>query len=391
MNVYAVISEFNPFHNGHGYLVSAVKESDPDAAVVAVMSGSFVQRGEVAIIDKYARAEAAVRCGVDLVLELPAPWCFSGAEFFALGGVSVANGIGVVDKLIFGSESGDVDELKLAADRILSEPFVNECKRLREADKRSNAAEIRSAAYASLFGVTKIFCGSNNLLALEYIHALNKIGSHIDIKTIKRVGADFNSHELSGICSASAIRSGIKRGLENFENFMPEASAEILRREIGAGRLYDLSQLEKAIYARFLMDEPETLSEYMEVDEGIAYRLCSAAFDSYSLRAFIDEAKNKRFSESRIRRAILSCLLRVHMGDAEKPPLFTSVLAANQSGRTVLAMMRKKAEIEVLVKYSDEKKLSESAKLQYHLHRKAERVADLCCIGKPRRVGAVMI
>ena len=391
MNIYAVISEFNPFHNGHAHLCGELKRRDPDAAIVAVMSGDFTQRGEVAVIDKYSRAEMAVLGGVDLVLELPAPWCFSGAEFFALGGVSVAEGIGAVDTLAFGSESGDAAELELTASRILSEPFANECKRLRELDKRANTAEIRAAAYNNLFGVTDVFCGSNNLLALEYIKALRNIRSHIGVETVKRVGRDFNSPELAGICSASAIRGGIGRGITGFENFIPDAAHAILRREIGAGRVYGMEPLEKAIFAKFIVEEPKELSEFMEVDEGIAYRICNAAVGSASLTELVDKAKTRRFSASRIRRAILACLLKVHMSDAEQRPLFTAVLAANGRGREILSQMRKKANIAVLSKYSDEKKLSEAATAQYMLHRKAERVAALCCLGKPEKKGAVMI
>ncbi len=391
MNIYAVISEFNPFHNGHAHLCSEIKRRDPDGAVVAIMSGDFTQRGEVAVVNKYARAEAAVRCGVDLVLELPAPWCFSGAEFFALGGASVADGIGVVDKLVFGSESGDAAELELTANRIMSEPFAAECRRLRETDKRANAAEIRASAYANLFGMTDIFCGSNNLLALEYIKALRGIGSHIRVETVKRIGSDFNDGELRGICSATAIRGGIRRGLESFENFMPKASHEILKRELEAGRIYSMEPIEKAIFARLIVEEPEILSEFMEMDEGIAYRICDAAYGSSSLDELVDEAKTKRFSASRIRRAVLSCMLKVKMSDAENAPTFTRLLAANERGRAVLAEMRKKAKITVLSKYSDEKKLTGDAEKQYFLHRKAERVAELCCHGKSEKRGAVMI
>jgi len=391
MNIYAVISEFNPFHNGHAHLCAEIRRKDPEAAVVSIMSGDFTQRGEVAVINKYSRAEMAVRCGVDLVLELPAPWCFSGAEFFALGGVSVAQGTGVVSKLVFGSESGDAAELCLAANRIMSEPFITECKRLREADKRANTAEIRAEAYGNLFGITDVFCGSNNLLALEYIRALRNIRSHIGVETVKRIGADFNDGELSGICSASAIRAGIARGLESFGNFMPEAAHSILKRELEAGRIYSMEPLEKAIYARLIVEEPESLSEFMEMDGGIAYRIAEAAYGSNSFVELVDEAKNKRFSASRIRRAVLSCMLKVRMSDAEKQPLFTFVLAANGRGREVLSAMRKTATVAVMSKYSDEKALSPEAACQYELHRRAERVAELCCHAKPLKRGAIMI
>lgn len=391
MNVYAVISEFNPFHNGHGFLVRRVKERDPDTAVVAVMSGSFVQRGEPAIIDKYARAEAAVRCGVDLVLELPAPWCFSGAEFFALGGVSVANGLGVCDTLVFGSESGEITELKTVSERIGTPNFADECRRLRETEKRANTAEIRAQAYAGLYGGTDVFCGSNNLLALEYLKAMKKLDTGMRAETVRRVGSDFNCEALVGICSASAIRSELRRGRKVFSGYMPEASEAVLHRELYADRVYGLSKLDTAVIAMLICSKPDSLSGFMEVDDGIEHRLCSEALCSRSINELVDNCKTKRFSESRVRRAILSCILGVRMSDVETPPLFTNLLCANERGREVLSAARKRADIAVLSKMSDAKKLSGAALSQYELHMRAERLCELCCEGEPRRVGAVMV
>lgn len=391
MNIYAVIAEFNPFHNGHAHLVRKIKERDPEAAVVAVMSGSLVERGDVAMIDKYARAEAAVMCGADLVLELPAPWCFSGAEFFALGGVAVADRLGVVDILAFGSESGNIAELLDCESKLSSPEFAQVYDNERESRRRENTATLRAEVYAAMYGAGDIFNGSNNLLALEYLHAIRTLGSSLGVATVKRLGGDYNSDELGGIASASAIRSAAARGIKSFSGFVPQESEAILHRELDAGRRYDLSFLDTAVIALLRTCDPEALSGYMEVSGGIENRLCDAALVSRTIDELVDNVKSRRYSASRVRRALISIILGVKMTDVEVPPQFTMVLAANARGREVLAMARRRASISVLSKLSDSRNLDGIAAEQYARHMKAERLCELCCEGEPRRVGAIML
>lgn len=389
MNVHAVISEFNPFHNGHKHLVDSIKQGG--GAVVAVMSGSLVERGDVAVIDKYARAEAAVLSGVDLVLELPAPWCFAGAEFFALGGISVANGIGIVDTLTFGSESGDIDSLKLCAERLSSPEFILSLSAAREAHRDMGIAKLRRDVYEKLYGVNEHFNGSNDLLALEYIRALKRLGSDITPHAIKRIGEMYNSNELTEICSATAIRAALSDGIDKLSRYMPRESFGILLREITAGRRYELSRLDTAIIARLRTSTPEELSSTMEITAGMENRLTSLACKYRSTDELVSAAKGKHYSESRLRRAMIASLLGITMKHIEVPPLFTNVLAANSCGRELLGLTRKLTSITVLSKMSDANKLSGEAAEQYERHMKAERLCELCCANEPRRIGAVMI
>ncbi len=390
VNIYAVIAEFNPFHNGHGYLAEQIKKKAPDSALVAVMSGNFTQRGEPAVTDKYARAEAALFGGVDLVLELPAPWCFSGAEFFALGGVAVAEGLGVCDGLVFGSEVGDVEALIRCESRLSSEEYVAAYGAARRARPSKNTGTLRAEVYGEMYGESDILSGSNNLLALEYISALRKLGSRMMPHTVKRVGANFNSSELSGICSASAIRAALGDGTTDFSDFMPSEAQKILAREISGGRIYDMSALDVAVIAMLRAADPKRLSVCMEVSGGLENRLCATAEQCRTVAELVSAVKSKRYPESRVRRAILSCMLGAEMSHAEKKPLFTNVLAANGRGREVLALARKRADIAVLSKLSDSKLLPPEAMEQYALHMRAERLLELCTEAEPRRIGAVM-
>ncbi len=394
MKTYAVISEFNPFHSGHKYLIDTLKADG--SYVVAVMSGSFVERGDVAIIDKYSRAEAAVLCGVDLAVELPAPWCFAGAEFFALGGVAVANGLGVVDTLAFGSESGDIRSLTQCAERLSSSEFADALSAAREAHRERGIAALRAEVYSELYGTSEHFNGSNDLLGLEYIRATRKLGSDIEPTTVKRIGEVYNSEELCEICSATAIRAALAPDARDFSRrdlsrYMPKASYDILTRELAEGRRYDLSRLDAAVIARLRTALPSEIKDAMEVSSGIENRLTTLASECRTINELVELAKGRHYSASRVRRVLIASLLGVTMRDVEATPLFTSVLAANERGRELLAISRKKSDIAILSKISDAKSLSGKAAEQYALHLRAERIAELCCIGEPRKVGAVMV
>ncbi len=380
MKVAAIISEFNPFHNGHFHLISQIRSRIDDLAVVAIMSGDFVERGDTSIIGKYSRAEAAVKCGCDLVLELAAPWCFSGAEFFARGGVAIANSLGCVDYLAFGSECSDIAKLRLAAERIASEEFRGALKHLREQDLQSGHAQLREIAYNSLYGEDDLLRGSNNLLAIEYIRALNSLGSKIEPICVQRIGGAYGDTTLEGISSATAIRAGITRG-ENVESYMPTESASILRRELEAGRTYSLSRLDNAVIAMLRTAEPEDLREIMEISGGVENLLIKSARTERTIEGLVDSCAQRRYSKSRLRRAIISAMLGVKMSDAEAAPRFTQLLAANSKGREVLAMARKTASITILSKESAHHSLDGEAARQYSLHAKAESLCELACNG----------
>ncbi len=389
MKIAAVISEFNPFHNGHGHLIRTLRAKIGDAAVVAIMSGDFVQRGDVAVIGKYARAEAAVMCGCDLVLELPAPWCFSGAEFFARGGVSIADSLGCVDHLVFGAECDNFDALKCASSRLISAEFASELQRMRDAHPEANAAALRADAYRALYGETSLFDGSNNLLALEYLRALDRLQSEIEPITIKRIGGAYGSDELSAICSATAIRKAIGEG-SGVGEFMPEPSARILDREIMARRTFRLSNLDTAVCAMLRTITPQRLREFMEISGGMENRLIRAAASERTIDGIVQAAAERRYSESRLRRAILAALLGVRMSDAEALPRFTALLAANERGRQILAIARKKASIAILSKPSAHHALTPEAVEQYRLHARAESIAELACDGTPEKRRAIL-
>ncbi|MCI8387526.1 MAG: nucleotidyltransferase family protein [Clostridiales bacterium] len=386
MKIIAIICEYNPFHNGHKYQLDELRRRfGADSSIIAIMSGSFVQRGDAALLDKYARAEMAVRCGCDLVLELPAPWSMSSAEFFARGGVEIAAALGIVDVLAFGSENGDLTALCEVAARLDSDEFAVAFEKAKRRSPDRQVGVLRGEVCRTLFGdeniASDVFGGSNDLLAIEYIRAIKRVNSRVSVHNdelplkqvepyaIKRIGNTYNSDKLSignnsdnpQYASATAIRRLIFS--ENTDNVInsisahiPAPAVDIMKRELEAGRLHRLANLDIVVTA-FLRLDWRRMSGKMEVSGGIENRLHSAALRECTVNGIVEAACERRYSRSRLRRALIGSMLGFTMRECEEIPRFASLLAANARGRELLAALRKTASIAILSKPSDGNKL----------------------------------
>lgn len=234
MGILGIIVEYNPFHNGHLYHLQTSKELTKCDYTIAVMSGNFVQRGEPAIVDKWKRTQMALKAGIDLVIELPVVYATSTAENFAYGAVKLLDSLKIVDCFSFGSEKGDLNELTKIAEILLEEPIYYR-KALKEYLKSGiTFAKARELALQKVINnneIEKILQTSNNILAIEYLKSLKKIGSSITPFTIKRKGSLYTSLELKGeFASASSIRKHIfEKGLEGLEKYIPDFTKEILQ------------------------------------------------------------------------------------------------------------------------------------------------------------------
>ena len=369
MRVAGIICEYNPFHNGHKYLLDEAKKSG--CAVVAVMSGNYTQRGEIAIADKYTRAEAAVKCGADLVLELPFPFCMSSAEFFAKGGVSVLGRIGA-EKIFFGSESGDISLLEKAAERALSGEFAD----LRdEISKAEGSAKGYFDALGALMGEDTALL-SNDILGIEYLKAIRRQKLEISPVAVKRLGDGFRDKEInSDFASATAIRNALFDGsLCCLENYMPNQSFEILKRRLEAGELpADIKKLETAILSFWRLADPSLLGDIAELGNGLEYRIRDAALASASLAELEEKVATKKYTAAKIRRAILFAMLGVTKSDLDAALSYTSVLAANKIGRELLSSLRRdEGELKIVTKTADapvcrQQQLSSAADALYTL------------------------
>lgn len=300
-----VICEFNPLHEGHIFLLNEAKRHG--GALVCVMSGNFVQRGECAVFDKYTRAKAAADAGADLVVELPFPWCASPAEFFARASVSIAASLGVTD-LVFGSESGDIELIKKAASLYDDPAFKAEFDKL-FCDNTGYAEARFEAARKIEPDVAEVFNSSNDALASEYIRQGKALG--LAFHAVKRI---------PGI-SASDIRESVK-----FDH-----------------TLYDIE--------RELFCLGKASKDSFDAESGILNRLEKCALASRDGRGMLRLAATKKYTDARLRRAALFAVTGTRREDLASLPDFTVLLAANDKGREIV----KKCDLEVVTKPADAK------------------------------------
>lgn len=325
-NVAAIISEYNPFHNGHRFHIDETRRKGADF-IIAIMSGSVVQRGETAIFDKHFRARQAVIGGCDLVIELPYPYSGACAEMFAKGGISIADGLGITDCISFGCESDDAGLLKKAAgiaEEIKTEPMVAELMKT----GISYPAAV-SEAVRKLYGdeVSCCFENPNNTLAIEYIKAINEICPNIGIIPIKRKGIAHDSGEIAGnISSASHIRSKIRSG-EGVGGLIPY---DIKKEPVG-----DVDRLSNMIFTVLLSDKGSLSKIPQELEIRTRAVLEGGGVTTFS--GLVDAVKSKNFTRARISRELLSAFVcSVSRTELIYGNVYARVLAFNENGRLLL-------------------------------------------------------
>jgi predicted nucleotidyltransferase len=351
MLIAGIIAEYNPFHNGHAYHIARTKQNGAEA-VVAVMSSNFVQRGEPALLSKRSRAEAAVRCGADLVIELPVPWSCGNAQSFARGGVSLLCALGCVDILSFGSECGSTELIRVAVEAVSSEKTVLLLKeKLREG---LSFASARECAVSELYGeeTASVISSPNDTLAVEYIAEIKRQNDMLKPSAVKRLGAshDSGTPDEKGFASASHIRGLIKSG-GDWINFVPEESAKVISREIHSGKApSDYKKLETAVLAALRVSSAESFLWLPDISEGIENRIISAARSASTLDELFDAAKTKRYSHARIRRIVLHVFLGITSCLQNGVPPYIRVLALNGKGREILKIAQDTATLPIIAR-----------------------------------------
>ena len=362
---FGIICEYNPFHNGHLHQIKEIKKAS-DEPIICVMSGNFTQRGEVAIADKYARAQMALEAGADLVVELPVPFCVASAEYFASAGIEILNSLGA-DKLSFGSESVDADKIIKIAEIAASDEFKEECANL---SKEQGSAGAYFDLLAEKSGVADI--KSNDILGIEYTKAILKNGYKIQICPIKREGNAYRDTELSlgELPSASAIRETITRGkIEDISAFVPASTLKILREN----ELADINNVKDGILLALRLIDGEKLDVAIS-DCGLVNRILSTAHECASFDEFEYKLQTKKYTASAIRRAILYILIGIKQSDLDTLPIYTILLGANEKGREYLASIRKsESAIKVITKPAD----AEGSR-QFELSKKADALYTMC-------------
>ena len=323
MNVTAIISEYNPLHKGHLYHIETARKETGADFCIAIMSGNFVQRGTPAILDKYARAEAALKSGVDLVLELPAMYATASAEYFALGGVALANKLGCVTHLSFGSEYGQADKFMEAANLLINEPEEMKIP-LKEALKEglSYPAARAYAVKVSHPELADILETPNNILGVEYCKALLKLKSKIIPHTLKRQGQDYHSETADeGFASATGIRKLIGNNNPEQETILkaqlPPATYDCLSPYFGHRPLTedDLSML---LRYKLITENRSHLTEYFGVNKELSNRIYKHLSDFETFSSFSELLKTKNITRTAINRALLHILLDIKAADVQE-------------------------------------------------------------------------
>ncbi len=384
MQVTAIISEYNPFHNGHKYHIEETWKKTDNSFIMAIMSGNFVQRGEPALLDKRERARIAIMNGADLVVELPTPWSTASAERFARGAVYIAHQAGIVNNLSFGCEDDNIDILTKIARVLNDNVYSREIKNYYD-EKMCSYPEARSAVVSEVIGLdcSEIMMKPNNILAIEYIRAIQSFKSEIKPVGIIRSGAGHDSSSsLNNITSAMNIRNIVKTD-GDYSRFVPENSIPVFKKCVENGTFPALySNLETAVMAHLRKMKPSDFAGVPDVAEGIEHRIIEAVKTSVSLPEIFDKVKTKRYTHARIRRIILSSFLGIKTQDVVSLPPYIRVLALNDNGRMMLKEMKNKYFVPVVMKYGDVKYLDDDAKRIFAIESTATDLYNLALPGK---------
>lgn len=362
----AIISEYNLFHNGHKRQIEQVREqfADEGCRVISIMSGNYVQRGIPAAMPKHERARIALLNGADLVLELPFPWSSSPAELFARAGVHIAQSLGGIDYLCFGSESGDSASLIRTAANLSDPSFIDAVKIAREEASHSGESYIKTRArvYESLFH-DSFPRTANDILGVEYLRALSE-QEQIKPLVIHRRGEE----------SATKTRAyAAAEDITSLAEITPPETAEAYSR----GLSLSPEAFAKLILTRFRLADAAELAAYADMSFSLACRMIGAAEKADSFAGFIERCATKKYTDASLRRAALACLFGVMAEHRSMMPTFTNLLAARKEGMHFLSEVRKTKTAAILSKLSQAAGLSEAAAAQYALSRKADSIYEL--------------
>ena len=389
MKIVGLITEYNPFHNGHKYHIEQAKKITGADAAIVVMSGDYVQRGMPAIMPKHLRAEMALNCGAAAVFELPVCYSTGSAELFALGAVSLLDKLGIVDYLCFGSECNDLQGLQAIADILCEEP--TEYKQLLQEALRSGLS-FPAARQEALGTIMKTADSSfllndpNNILGVEYLKALRRINSNIKPCTIKRQDSHYHDRTLrTTYSSASAIRSlfaysdsfgttseGLhKRGNTRFSGISGELAKQVPSScfkllEENHQVLYPISEQDFSLLLKYklLNKTPEKLIRYADVSEELANRIYANLNNFFDYRQFCELLKTKEVTQTRINRALLHIMLGIKKINVDEYIgngylMYARLLGFRKDSSKLLTKLSKKSTLPILTKLSEIEELPE--------------------------------
>jgi len=384
MKILGIITEYNPFHNGHLYHLFKAKEITGADYVVAVMSGNFLQRGEPAIINKWARTKMALNAGVDLIIELPFVFSTQDASGFAFGAVKLLDSLQIIDYLCFGCETDNLDTLYSISNFLHIEPqkykelIVHNSKNGYEFPRARAQALCEYHRIVGIDGLEKIsplelsklLKYPNNILALEYIKHLINLKSKIKPMAIKRMGAGYHQKNIKGkISSATSIRNEILNSLsspktdlfilnDKIKSTIPQSGFPILEKELREGRGPITSDsYRQYILATLRRTSLEDISRVQGVTEGLENRIKKASLKSSTVEQLINSIKTRRYTRTKIQRIILHLMMNLSKKDVKTfnrcGPLYARVLGFSKKGKTLLRTIKKISSAPLISKLSN--------------------------------------
>lgn len=397
MKTAGIIAEYNPFHKGHEYQIRYTKERLKADYVIVAMSGDYVQRGTPALISKHARAEMALRCGADLVLEMPVSISTASAEAFAMGGVSLLDNLDIVDMLCFGSESGEISALKELAEILVEEP--EEYKKLLKSflSEGLTFPAARSQALTEYFKnphnfsgddfdgvltpllneVTQILNTPNNILGIEYCKALLRLNSKIRPVTIRREGMGYHettvpdenstvaSPDLQSptdfFASATAIRNLILQDSPDPDSLAPQIPGQafpVFQEAVNSGEFLTENSLDSILSYCLMKENVKSLSSYMDVSDDLARRIINQQNLLLSFSQSVSVLKTRELTQTRIQRALLHIILNIHTAPTQIP--FARVLGFRKESSELLSQIKQHSRIPLITKLADAQNLLDS-------------------------------
>ena len=325
MEVIGIICEYNPLHNGHLYHLQKIKEKYPDSLVILVLNGYFLERGEISLISKYDKTRLALMYGVDIVVELPFLFGSQAADIFAYKAIQLLNYL-KVERIIFGSESNDSELLKKLADSQLDRNYQEKVKDLLQMGKNYPTALSKA--------LDKDIKSPNDLLGISYWKAIRLINPSIIAETIQRTNDYHDILEDKQIVSAANIRERLKNR-EDIQKYVPREVVNYLR-NVQEDLLFNL--------LKYKIMTDENLETYLDVDEGIEYRIRKYVEKSCNYQELICNIKTKRYTYNKIRRMLIHILLGIKKSDAKEPISYLRILGFRKTGQEYLKKMRKELE-----------------------------------------------
>lgn len=341
MNVIGIIAEYNPFHLGHLYQINKIKEMYKDSIIIAIVSSSFTQRGDVSILNKWNKARIALDNGIDLVIELPYFYAGQSSDIFAKGAVTILNYLGI-DTLVFGMESDDINNLKLMADIQLNDKNYNNIVK----EYLSNGYNYPTALSKAIKDILNLdIYLPNDLLALSYIKQVKLINNNINVIGIKRTN-DYHGKEItSNIVNASLIREQFKNNLD-ISNYIPSYDTNKLY-NVSVNDFYPLLKYQ-------ILNNINNLDKFLTVDEGIDNRIKKYIKNSNNWNELVNNIKTKRYTYNKINRMLMHILFNLTKDESKNIVIdYVRVLGFNSKGRSYLNKIKKNKDINIVTNYKD--------------------------------------